>query len=488
MLKNAPISTRIFILAGAMCAILAIKGWQGLSALSSSHDRLTGALVASRLQIAAVDDARSAQVHFKRQVQEWKDILLRGQDPEQFAHYQHNMATEEARVIEELSQLRETMQKLGGVQAPIEALQRTHAELGQRYREALRHYDPTQANAAQVVDKLVKGIDRPATDGFDTLVEQIESAANASMAELERKSAAEAAAARMVSIGFLAAAIAISALISWLTALRIRRELASAAEVARSLSAASADVSAASQNLSRGTSEQAASVEETTASLEQMTASISSNAENSTQSEKVAQKGARDALQSADVVRETVEAMKQIADRIGIVEEIAYQTNLLALNAAVEAARAGDQGRGFAVVATEVRKLAERSQSSAKEIRTVAAASVKVAEKAGEMLKELVPGIEKTLSLVQEVAAASKEQSSGVQQISQAMTQVDQVTQRNSAASEELASTAEEMAQQAASLQGLVALLSGASAASTPPMVRVARKSAVAVEAGFQPF
>ncbi len=225
---------------------------------------------------------------------------------------------------------------------------------------------------------------------------------------------------------------------------------------ANALSSASAQVSATSQSLSQGTSEQAASVEETTSSLEQMSASITQNAENSRQTEQMAIKGAKDADESGRTVRETVEAMKDIAEKVSIIEEIAYQTNLLALNAAIEAARAGEHGRGFAVVATEVRKLAERSQVAAKEISSRAALSVKVAERSGQLLAELVPAIRKTADLVQEVAAASNEQASGVAQINKAMSQVDQVTQRNASGSEELASTAEEMASQAEALQQLM--------------------------------
>ncbi|HTW57248.1 MAG TPA: methyl-accepting chemotaxis protein [Terriglobales bacterium] len=227
-------------------------------------------------------------------------------------------------------------------------------------------------------------------------------------------------------------------------------------EGSSAVASAAAQVSASSQSLSQGTSEQAASVEETSASLEQMNASITQNAENSRKVEQVAEKGAHSAEESGEAVQETVLAMKQIAAKISVIEDIAYQTNLLALNAAIEAARAGDQGRGFAVVAVEVRKLAERSQLAAKEISDLASSSVAVAERSGQLLSDLVPAIRRTAELVQEVTAASAEQSSGVTQINRAMSQVDSVTQRNASSAEELSSTAEELASQSEQLQQLM--------------------------------
>ncbi len=222
---------------------------------------------------------------------------------------------------------------------------------------------------------------------------------------------------------------------------------------AENVASGSVQLSGNAQQLSQGATEQAASVEETTSSMEEMSSNIQQNAENSSQTEKIAQKAAKDARESGEAVTKAVGAMKEIANKISIIEEIARQTNLLALNAAIEAARAGEHGKGFAVVAAEVRKLAERSQTAAGEISELSASSVEVAERAGEMLGKLVPDIQKTSELVQEISSASNEQNSGVEQINKALQQLDTIVQQNATAAEEMASSSEELTSQSQLLQ-----------------------------------
>jgi len=235
---------------------------------------------------------------------------------------------------------------------------------------------------------------------------------------------------------------------------RVMDEVRGAADA---LTGAANQVSATAQSLSQAASEQAASVEETTAQIDTMSASINQNSDNAKVTDGMAAKTNKEAVDGGAAVSQTVAAMKQIAAKIGIVDDIAYQTNLLALNAAIEAARAGEHGKGFAVVAAEVRKLAERSQEAAKEIGALAGSSVTTAEHAGKLLIEIVPSIQKTSELVQEIAAASSEQSESVTQIGGAMGQLSKATQQNASASKELAATSEELSGQAEQLQQSIA-------------------------------
>ncbi|MBF0537550.1 MAG: MCP four helix bundle domain-containing protein [Nitrospirae bacterium] len=237
---------------------------------------------------------------------------------------------------------------------------------------------------------------------------------------------------------------------------RLRDVISEVITASKQVSSGSGQLSSAAQQLSEGSTEQAASVEEVSSSMEQMAANIRQNADNSKETEGIASKSSQDARESGSVVADAVNAMKEIAGKISIIEEIARQTNLLALNAAIEAARAGEHGKGFAVVAAEVRKLAERSQKAAGEIGHLSTTTVTKAEQAGCMLAKLVPDIKRTSELVQEISAASNEQNSGADQINKAIQQLDQVIQQNASASEEMASTAEELSAQAEQLQSAI--------------------------------
>jgi methyl-accepting chemotaxis protein len=247
-----------------------------------------------------------------------------------------------------------------------------------------------------------------------------------------------------------------------------------ASAASNNVSSGSQQLSATAEDLSQGATEQAASAEEASASMEQMAANIKQNADNAAQTEKIAKQSAADAQASGDAVKRAVNAMQTIADKINIVQEIARQTDLLALNAAVEAARAGEHGRGFAVVASEVRKLAERSQTAAAEISTVSSETVKAAQDAGAMLGRLVPDIKKTAELVAEISASCREQDVGGDQVNQAIQQLDKVTQRNAAASEEMSATAEELAAQSAQLQADIAYFRLATGKTTTPHIPAA--------------
>jgi methyl-accepting chemotaxis protein len=240
--------------------------------------------------------------------------------------------------------------------------------------------------------------------------------------------------------------------------------------IAGEVSSASQSISAASVQVSNGATAQAASAEEASSSMEEMVSNIKQNADNAQQTDKIATKSSKDAQDSGKCVLEAVSAMKEIASKISIIEEIARQTNLLALNAAIEAARAGEHGKGFAVVAAEVRKLAERSQKAAGEINHLSGTTVKVSEKAGEMLDKLVPDIQKTAELVQEITAASKEQDTGSEQINKALQQLEKVIQQNASAAEEMASTTEELTGQSDQLISALGFFKTGDTGQAPPL------------------
>jgi len=295
----------------------------------------------------------------------------------------------------------------------------------------------------------------------------------------------------MILIGVLAISLVGALLLAWFLSGSIMKVVDVIEDNALGVSDGIAQVSGAAESLAQGSSEQAASVEEVSASIEELTATIRQNADNAGQTEKIATKSAADAREGGEAVTQTVRAMKDISERVLVIQAIATQTNLLSLNAAIEAARAGEHGRGFAVVASEVQKLAERSSTAAKEIEEMSRSSVGIAEKAGTMLAELVPNIQKTADLVSEINAASGEQAGGVQQINAAIQQLNSVIQENASGSEEMASTAEEIATQTMAMRDEVIFLktgrrSGAEAAPAP-VATVARKAPVAAKPAAKP-
>ena len=503
MLRSVKIGVRLFGLAAGLIIAMVLIAVVGLNGARGLNSRLTSAIATDAMERNQLDAARTAQVHFKTQVQEWKNLLLRGMDPAEYEQHLSAFNSEEAVVRTELGKVKQFQVQAGDDTVITSTLIAEHAELGTRYRAALPRYDRRTLASIRLVDSLVRGADRLPIAGFEAIVDRESADADSTLAADAEH--AESAYARM-RVGFLilliiaivVAAFASLTIIRGITVpvanavglaqrvaageldatiaidgrdeigmlqsalkemtLKLRETIAQVRAGADALAGAATQVSATAQSLSQGTSEQAASVEETTAGLEEMSASITQNAENAGQTEQMALQGGRDAAESGAAVSQTVTAMSTIAGKISIIEDIAYQTNLLALNAAIEAARAGEHGRGFAVVATEVRKLAERAQVAATEINRLAEDSVVVAKQSGDRITALVPSIARTAELVQEVAAASREQSSGVNQINKAMGQMDQVTQRNASAAEELASTAEELSSQAEALQQLVAI------------------------------
>jgi methyl-accepting chemotaxis protein len=262
-------------------------------------------------------------------------------------------------------------------------------------------------------------------------------------------------------------------------AVQLRNIVLQVKQSADNVAAGSEQLSASAQEMSQGATEQAASAEEISSSMEEMAANINQNADNAAQTEKIALKTAADAEEGGKAVKNTVKAMKDIAEKISIIEEISRQTNLLALNAAIEAARAGEHGKGFAVVASEVRKLAERSQLAAAEIGDLSASSVQVAEQAGVLLDTIAPDVKKTADLVQEITAASNEQRTGADQVNSAIQQLDQVIQQNASVAEEMASSSEQLSAQAQALQEVMTFFKVDDGHYRAPISRVAGKRKV---------
>ena len=453
MLKHMKMETRLHAGFGGLVLLVIMLGAVAFANLSALHKRWdefeTVTLARKNAVLGGVRGHGEAVRHFKNYV------LRGGDNAVQFRADLAGIDKEMANYKALGSTTAEEQRQLDAVQAGTRSYAESMAQL-----ESLRDKGATVLE----LDKAVKGADEIIATGLRKLQDVNESETRGESAEMTAVS-------DNAKLWILSFDVVI-AILGCILAIWIARSLSAVVRDVQSvvgvLAGASQEVSATAQALSQAASQQAAGVEETSASIEQMTASIAQNAENAKVTDGIATQAAHDAGKGGEVIKATAAAMKQIASKIGIIDDIAYQTNLLALNAAIEAARAHEHGKGFAVVAAEVRKLAERSQVAAREISEVAANSVELAEQAGQMFDALVPNIRKTSDLVQEIAAASEEQSSGVGQINSAVTQLSETTQMNAASAEELAATSEEMNSQAEQLDRLMALFKQYTAEEAP--------------------
>jgi methyl-accepting chemotaxis protein len=424
-----------------------------------------------RFLAESINLARSAQLDFKKQVQEWKDTLLRGNDPASFKKYSDQFAQREAVVDQDLLALQKLFAGAGVDTKQVAQSLTEHQKLGALYREALRSYDSAKPDSCFVVDKLVTGIDRSATDAIDAIVQQVQQfEADTTKVSEARFRQQTVQIQYLVLLGVLTGVVFAVGFGRVLTR-SLTRQLSHLAEnlggTSREVASAASQVATTSQSLAEGSSEQAASIEETSSSLEELSSMTKRNANNSQkanelsrQTRAAADKGVADVQEMSIAMAAIMASSDDIAKIIKTIDGIAFQTNILALNAAVEAARAGEAGMGFAVVADEVRNLAQRSAQAAKETATKiegaigkTAQGVTLSSKVSQALNDIVTKARQVDELAAEVAGASREQTEGIVQINTAVGQMDKVTQSNAASAEESAAAAQELNAQAEIMQ-----------------------------------
>jgi methyl-accepting chemotaxis protein len=516
--------TALLVFVNVLLLAAAGYAWYALNALNG---QLVNVVYAQGQVEEAGDLSRRAQIEFKVQVQEWKNVLLRGGEPQLYEKHLQAFRDKSAKVKQVLVALNDAAKSIDLPATFADVAIKEHEELDRKYLEALRMFDPARPASAFEVDKAVRGIDRAPTEHIDALVKAVREhgdriadrtvgdaaaekkrlvtvllviaafagAVSASVgtlmiASLTRRLHRAAKAARIVAEGNLGAEIEVGRhdeLGRVLAALNdMNRSLAGIVgrvrDSAHKVSTAATEIAAGNTDLSSRTEEQASSLEETAASIEQMTATVSRNAQNAVQANQAASSAAEIAQKGGLAVEEVVKTMdgiqassRRIGDIIGVIDSIAFQTNILALNAAVEAARAGEQGRGFAVVAAEVRNLAKRSAEAAREIKSLITESVQrvnggaeLADDAGRTMIEVVANVTRVSQLIGEIATATHQQGAGISQAHTAVSELDKVTQQNAALVEESTAASESLRQLALEMAEAVAVFRIDDSAATP--------------------
>jgi methyl-accepting chemotaxis protein len=516
-LSNLKISARLTVLGLFFLVALLVVGIGGWRALKSTGDASVASLRQAVAVTEAVDSARSAQVEFKIQVQEWKNILLRGQDAAQLEKYTAAFKKGGEKTRVQLGKVEAALAKLNLKSPLVGEATAALNELDKNYLEALAQFDPADPLGYAKVDGLVKGMDRAPTKKIDDIVAFITTQSAQIVARMDaQRLAAERSTQTMLIVTVLVTMVVGAAFMVWLArsitvplneAVGIARTVASGdlsthievrgtdeigmlltslkemhdslADIVgrvrvgtEAIAQASSEIAQGNQELSARTEEQASALEETAASMEELTVTVKSNGDSADQANALASDASGVAIRGGEAVDQVISTMgsinessRKIVDIISVIDGIAFQTNILALNAAVEAARAGEQGRGFAVVASEVRNLAQRSAAAAKEIKVLIGDSVdqveiggRLVERAGTTMNEVVGSVKRVSAIISEIATASSEQNSGLGQINDAIAQMDAVTQQNAALVEQAAAAAEAMQQQASSLAKAVSV------------------------------